>query len=150
LALTGEIMNINTIRAILGKADPLYNQNYQERLVALDMARKAMIKMGFSYATLGYSQSDAERIENQFSVSTLFTNEGDSRKEYKWWNPFSWGNGEESSEKEKYQPFRGWSSRYHSVKANANKSSNQESGKWEYYFESDNQGAVPSWAGYSG
>lgn len=129
-------------------ADPLYNPNYQERLVALDMARKVMSKMGFSYATLGYSQSEAERIENQLSVSTLFTNEGDSRKEYRW-NPSNWGNGEESSEKEKSHPFSRWSLQYHDVKANANKSSNWESGKWEYHFESDNQGAVPSWDGYS-
>jgi len=142
-------MNINTIRAILGKADPLYNPNYQERLVALDMARKVMSKMRFSYAALGYSQSDAERIENQLSVSTLFTDEGDSHKESRW-NPFNWGNGEESSQKEKSQPFSGWSFQYHGIKANANKSSNQESGKWEYCFESDNQGAVPCWDGYSG
>ena len=94
-------MNINTIKAILNKADPLNNPNYQERQVALNMAHKAMGR-DISYASLGYSLADAERIENQFAVTSGHTgNAGSSHTGYQWWNPFSWG---ESQAEPKYKP----------------------------------------------
>lgn len=58
------------IQAILRKADPDSNSSWQERKVALEMAHKQMDKTGISYASLGISQSVAERIENQFSVTS--------------------------------------------------------------------------------
>jgi hypothetical protein len=63
-------MNTEKLTAILNKADPALNSNYQERQVALNMAHKMMGQMGISYAFLGYSQADVERIENQFSVTS--------------------------------------------------------------------------------
>lgn len=61
------------LKSILKMADPQANSSYQERKVALDKAHKIMDDTGMSYASVGMSQSDAERIETQFSVSASTT-----------------------------------------------------------------------------
>jgi len=53
----------------LNKADPNKNSSVHERQNALRMAEREMDKNGWSFASLGYSQEDAERIATQFSVS---------------------------------------------------------------------------------
>lgn len=58
------------LAAILKMADPSSNSSYQERKVALSKAHEIMNKTGMSYASVGMSQKDAERIETQFSVTT--------------------------------------------------------------------------------
>lgn len=58
------------LKSILKMADPRSNSSYHERKVALDKAHKIMDDTGMSYASVGMSQADAERIETQFSVAT--------------------------------------------------------------------------------
>lgn len=62
-------MDSETIKAILNKADPNKNSSVHERQNALRMAEREMDKSGLSFASLGFSQEDAERIANQFSVA---------------------------------------------------------------------------------
>src|SRR3990167_470746 len=121
-------MDTSKIIAILNKADPLHNSNYQERQVALSMAHKAMDRQGLSYASLGYSQVDAERIENQFSVTSGHAgNAGSSRTGYHWWNPFSWGRFEsEAPPESKQKPYNDNGREY-----------NPASGDWEYTAEAN-------------
>ncbi len=61
-------MDTGTIKAMLEKADPSRNTSVHERQNALRMAEREMDKAGLSYASLGFSHEDAERIANQFSV----------------------------------------------------------------------------------
>lgn len=61
--------NKKKLQSILKMADPQTNSSHQERKVALDKAHKLMDSTGMSYASVGMSQSDAERIESQFSVA---------------------------------------------------------------------------------
>ena len=61
--------NSDKLAAILKMADPQSNSSYQERKVALNKAHKLMDDTGMSYASVGMSQADAERIETQFCVS---------------------------------------------------------------------------------
>jgi len=63
-------MDIETIKSMLRKADPKSNPSAYERRTALTMAQREMDKNGWSYASLGFSQEDAERIANQFAVGT--------------------------------------------------------------------------------
>lgn len=65
------------LAAILKMADPSSNSSYQERKVALNKAHEIMDRTGMSYASVGMSQADAERIEIQFSVAVG----GNQRKE---------------------------------------------------------------------
>lgn len=62
-------MNIDTIKSMLRIADPANNAPAHERRSALTMAQREMDKQGWSYASLGFSQEDAERIANQFAVA---------------------------------------------------------------------------------
>lgn len=62
-------VDAETIKAILNKADPNKNSSVHERQNALRMAEREMDKSGLSFASLGFSQEDAERIANQFSVA---------------------------------------------------------------------------------
>lgn len=61
-------MDIETVKAMLKKADPKDNPSTHERRTALSMAQREMDKNGWSYSSLGFNQQDAERIANQFSV----------------------------------------------------------------------------------
>lgn len=63
-------MDIETVKSILQKADPNRNSSVHERQNALRMAEREMDKNGWSFASLGFSHEDAERIANQFSVTT--------------------------------------------------------------------------------
>lgn len=58
------------LESILKMADPQTNSSHQERKVALNKAHEIMDRTGMSYASVGMSQADAERIETQFSVAT--------------------------------------------------------------------------------
>ena len=58
------------LQSILKMADPQANSSHQERKVALNKAHEIMDRTGMSYASVGMSQADAERIETQFSVET--------------------------------------------------------------------------------
>lgn len=58
------------LSSILRMADPERNPSYRERKVALEKAHQIMDQTGMSYASVGMSQADAERIETQFSVAT--------------------------------------------------------------------------------
>lgn len=58
------------LQSILKMADPQANSSYQERKVALNKAHEIMDRTGMSYASVGMSQADADRIETQFSVAT--------------------------------------------------------------------------------
>ena len=60
------------LQSILKMADPQANSSHQERKVALNKAHEIMDRTGMSYASVGMSQADAERIETQFSVATPF------------------------------------------------------------------------------
>jgi hypothetical protein len=51
--------------ATLNMADPAFNENQNERAVALAAAHKMMDKGKFSFASLGFTERDAERIEGQ-------------------------------------------------------------------------------------
>lgn len=62
------------IQAMLRTADPKNGGSAEERQNALRMAEKAMDKEGLSYGSLGFSIEDAQRIANQFSVSTMKPN----------------------------------------------------------------------------
>lgn len=61
--------NKSKLEAILKMADPQTNSSYRERQAALNKAHKLMDDTGMSYASVGMSQADAERIESQFSVA---------------------------------------------------------------------------------
>lgn len=61
---------LDKLTAILRMADPERNSSYRERKNALNIAHSMMDKAGVSYASLGFSQSEAERIENQFAVTS--------------------------------------------------------------------------------
>lgn len=67
------------LAAILKMADPQSNSSYQERKVALNKAHEIMDKTGMSYASVGMSQAEAERIETQFSFA-IGGNQRDERK----------------------------------------------------------------------
>lgn len=62
-------MDADKVKAMLNKADPNNNPSVHERQNALRMAEREMDKSGLSFASLGFSQEDAERIANQFSVA---------------------------------------------------------------------------------
>lgn len=62
-------MDADKVKAMLNKADPNNNPSVHERQNALRMAEREMDKSGLSFASLGFSQEDAERISNQFSVA---------------------------------------------------------------------------------
>lgn len=61
-------MENKKIIAMLRSADPNKNSSTHERKTALQMAQKEMDKQGLSFASLGFSMEDAERISNQFAV----------------------------------------------------------------------------------
>ena len=124
-------VNINTILAILAKADPLHNSNSNERLVALGKANEAMDRMGLSMLSLGYSQADAERIQNQSSVSIA------SKSHKRSGVLFS-------------KMVGGISGYSNHGNESSSSSAPKVSSEWEYHFESDGNGAVPSWDGYNG
>jgi hypothetical protein len=153
-------MRIDTVIASLHMADPDHNSNYHERYVALEMAHKAMDEQGLSYASLGFSQEEAERIEQQFSASTGHEQEGSHRTGYKgqWWNPFSWGERQEQAshqakQQEEYEHKQSSgsgeysSSDYHSYN---DPTSNDYEFQINYEVVEDYQGPVPFWDGYSG
>jgi hypothetical protein len=156
-------MNTEKLTAILNKADPAHNSNYQERQVALNIAHKMMDQMGISYAFLGYSQADAERIENQFSVTSGHAGNasGYSRTGYRWWNPFTWGEAQEESteqtkqakpKKKRYNDGNGreWDPSTGNWEYTADKNGNANPNQCNYEPATDYQGPVPSWDGYSG
>jgi len=62
-------MDPETVKAMLRKADPEKNSSMHERRSALQMAQREMDKHNWSFASLGFSMDDAERIANQFSVT---------------------------------------------------------------------------------
>jgi len=62
-------VNEQTVKAMLRKADPQSNSSMHERKSALQMAEREMDKNGWSFASLGFSMDEAERIANQFSVT---------------------------------------------------------------------------------
>jgi hypothetical protein len=147
-------MEIKTVIAALNKADPERNSNYQDRQVALNMAHKAMDSQGLSYASLGFSQEDAERIENQFSVATGHEREGSSRTGYKhqWWNPFSWG-GQSSQQTTSRQGSSQQSSSNSQGYTSSDYHSYDDPASPDYQFQvnyevvQDYQGPVPYWDG---
>jgi hypothetical protein len=150
-------MDTKTLVAALNKADPERNSSYQDRQVALKFAHRAMDESGLSYASLGFSQEDAERIENQFSVATGHEREGSSRTGYKhqWWNPFSWGgqgsqassSQQATSQQASSSSSQGYtSSDYHSYDDPA---SPDYQFQVNYEVVEDYQGPVPYWDGGS-
>lgn len=157
-------MNRDTIIAALNKADPERNSNYQDRHVALEFAHRAMDAQGLSYSSLGYSQEDAERIENQFSatIGHAGNGSGHSRTGYQWWNPFTWGEEtQEENNTETKQNVRR-EKRYNDGNGCEY---NPKAGDWEYADDADGnanpnqcnyeapqdyQGSVSYWDGYSG
>lgn len=64
-------MDTKTIKAMLRTADPKNGATPYERNNALRMAERAMDKLGITYAGLGFSMEDAQRISNQFSVESV-------------------------------------------------------------------------------
>jgi hypothetical protein len=141
-------MNIDKLIAVLNMADPLQNSNWQERRVALDMAHKFMDSYGHSYASLGFSYSDAERIENQFSVGML--NES---------NRQSWGSGDQVESDYGETLWEAFFRRRNKSTGNSSDGYGNlnnygipydSSCTTEYKAECDYQGAVPNWDGYNG
>jgi hypothetical protein len=144
-------MDIAKLVSIINMADPARNSNYQERRTALDMAHKAMDSQNLSYASCGFSQEDAERIEQQFSVATGHERDGSSRTGYKhqWWNPFRGGSTSQQASSQQSSSSR----RGEEYTANDDSVNDPSSPNYQYQVNyevvSDYQGPVPYWDGGS-
>ena len=62
-------MDITKVQSMLRMADPKNGGRTEERENALRMAEREMDKNGWSFASLGFSIDEAERIANQFSIA---------------------------------------------------------------------------------